>query len=276
MNQERREVILDEIEYWRENRLLPEHYCDFLSNLYDVDHEHERGEKKLFSMNSLKQGNLRTWLFIFLMLCFICMMVLYFSAFPFLMQIIATPIFAAACYIAGIRLQKRNPAASSVLLAIGSMLLLGLGLIIIREHGLDPTVWTPLLVISCAVIWCIIGYVISSPILLYIGFGAFLLLYGGFFAQVKPDASWIMLQALWLPLSLLFVWFSWLVHHRGRKLAAVYFTIGIGVWFMPEVDETLLRGQVPDIFTVLCIVKIALACIMLFVLRKKWILWVTA
>lgn len=276
VNQDRRTVILDEIEYWRENRLLPEHYCDFLSNLYDVDHEHDRGDKKLLSMSSLKQGNLRTWLFIFLMLCFICLVVLYFSAFPFLMQLVSVPIFAAVCYISGIRQQKRNPVASSVLLSIGSFLLLGLGIMIIHEHRLEPTFWIPVLVIGCAIIWCIMGYVISSPILLYIGFGALVLLYGGFFAQVKPDASWIMLQALWLPLSMLFVWFSWLVHHRGRKLAAVYFTSGVAIWFMPEVDETLLRGHMPDIFAVLCIVKIALACILLFVLRKKWIVWVTA
>lgn len=274
MNQERRGVILDEIEYWRENRLLPEHYCDFLSNLYDVDQE--RSDKKLLSMNSLKQGNLRTWLFIFLMLCFICLMVLYFSTFPFLMQVLCVPVFTAACYIVGIRIRKSNGPVASVLLALGSVLMLGLGLLIIREHHLDMAFWTPLLVVGCAVIWCIIGYMISSPVLLYIGFGAFVMLYGSFFAQVKPDASWIMLQALWLPLSMLFVWFCWLVHHRGRKLAAVYFTSGVAIWFMPEIDEVLLRGHMPDIFTVLCITKIALACILLFVLRKKWIVWVTA
>ncbi len=274
VNQDKRGVILDEIEYWRENRLLPAHYCDFLMNLYDVNQE--RGDKKVLSMQSFKQGNIRTWMFTFLMLCFICMVLLYFTTFPILVQLVCVPVFTALCYTGGIRWRKRNPIASSFLLAVGSMLMLGLGILVIRQHGLDPSFWITVLVLGCGLIWCIMGYVISSPVLLYIGFGAFVLLYAGFFARVNPEASWLVLQGLWLPLSLLLVWFSWLVHHRGKKLAAVYFTSGIAIWFMPEVDEVLLRGQMPDIFAALCVTKIALACILLFILRKKWIVWVAA
>lgn len=34
MDDHRKKVITNEIEYWKQNRLLPEHYCDFLLNLY--------------------------------------------------------------------------------------------------------------------------------------------------------------------------------------------------------------------------------------------------
>ena len=30
----RKEIIIHEINYWKKNRMLPEHYCDFLLNLY--------------------------------------------------------------------------------------------------------------------------------------------------------------------------------------------------------------------------------------------------
>lgn len=34
MDDHRRKIIINEIKYWKQNRLLPEHYCDFLLNLY--------------------------------------------------------------------------------------------------------------------------------------------------------------------------------------------------------------------------------------------------
>lgn len=34
MDDNRRKIITNEIKYWKQNRLLPEHYCDFLLNLY--------------------------------------------------------------------------------------------------------------------------------------------------------------------------------------------------------------------------------------------------
>ena len=34
MNQQRKRMIISEIKYWKQNKLLPEHYCDFLITLY--------------------------------------------------------------------------------------------------------------------------------------------------------------------------------------------------------------------------------------------------
>jgi hypothetical protein len=34
MDDHRRKIIINEIQYWKQNRMLPEHYCDFLLNLY--------------------------------------------------------------------------------------------------------------------------------------------------------------------------------------------------------------------------------------------------
>ena len=34
MNPQRKRMIISEIQYWKKNRLLPEHYCDFLITLY--------------------------------------------------------------------------------------------------------------------------------------------------------------------------------------------------------------------------------------------------
>lgn len=46
MEQERKETIIHEIKYWKENQLIPSHYCDFLLALYtegtgDIDEASE-------------------------------------------------------------------------------------------------------------------------------------------------------------------------------------------------------------------------------------------
>lgn len=42
MNQQRRRIIIAEIKYWKQNKLLPEHYCDFLITLYAQGEEVEK------------------------------------------------------------------------------------------------------------------------------------------------------------------------------------------------------------------------------------------
>lgn len=34
MTNPRKKIILNEILFWKQNKLLPEHYCDFLAALY--------------------------------------------------------------------------------------------------------------------------------------------------------------------------------------------------------------------------------------------------
>ncbi|RNA68883.1 hypothetical protein [Alteribacter keqinensis] len=42
---DRKKIIIREIEYWRRNRLLPEVYCTFLLRLYE-DKEHDQNERR--------------------------------------------------------------------------------------------------------------------------------------------------------------------------------------------------------------------------------------
>ncbi|MHC8517078.1 hypothetical protein [Sporosarcina sp. ITBMC105] len=39
MNAQRKKIIMAEIHYWKQNKLLPEHYCDFLLTLYTQGEE---------------------------------------------------------------------------------------------------------------------------------------------------------------------------------------------------------------------------------------------
>ena len=46
MNENRKQIIINEIIYWKKNELLPEHYCDFLLALIYRRQRAERSIKK--------------------------------------------------------------------------------------------------------------------------------------------------------------------------------------------------------------------------------------
>ncbi|MDW0117374.1 hypothetical protein QTL97_10545 [Sporosarcina thermotolerans] len=41
MSNQRKKTIITEIKYWKENKLLPEHYCDYLITLYTQGEQEE-------------------------------------------------------------------------------------------------------------------------------------------------------------------------------------------------------------------------------------------
>ncbi|WP_342505214.1 hypothetical protein [Sporosarcina sp. FSL K6-2383] len=47
MNQQRKRIIISEIKYWKQNKLLPAHYCDFLITLYAQGEEGNNQEVKV-------------------------------------------------------------------------------------------------------------------------------------------------------------------------------------------------------------------------------------
>lgn len=57
MQEEKKETILKEIAFWKTNRLLPEHYCDFLTTLYSGGDEEEQDVQKK------KRHSSKAWVF---------------------------------------------------------------------------------------------------------------------------------------------------------------------------------------------------------------------
>ncbi|MCM3743378.1 hypothetical protein M3193_04435 [Sporosarcina luteola] len=67
MNAQRKKIIMAEINYWKQNKLLPEHYCDFLLTLYTQgDHEQEISATDAVLSREKKKVNTRIILLQFL------------------------------------------------------------------------------------------------------------------------------------------------------------------------------------------------------------------
>ena len=69
MNDQRKKIIMTEINYWKKNKLLPEHYCDFLITLYTRgDQEGEIKLSDAILVRDKKKGRLSFIVFILLAL----------------------------------------------------------------------------------------------------------------------------------------------------------------------------------------------------------------
>lgn len=274
MNLEKREIILKEIHYWRRSKLLPEQYCDFLTNLYND--EAEIKDSNPVSLNNLQQGNIKIWLFGFGIISLIFLISLYFSVFPWPLQLATALCVLIVCYGYSAIYRDRNNMISVLLAGAGSVLTMGFGLWLIALHDLDPDFWRPLLIAGCGLLWIVLGFALRIGLLHYCGFAFWGLLYAGFSGQMRPNASLLELELLWLPLCVLMIWLSWLVYHRIQGISGVYLGVGVSLWLMPEMDALWLRQDYPEWVSLVLIFKIAAGLALLFIFRKKWITWVAS
>ncbi|OWA36684.1 hypothetical protein B9G55_00965 [Saccharibacillus sp. O16] len=276
MEREKKRVIIMEIENWRKSKLLPEHYCDFLLNLYDD--EATQKKKSTLSVASLQQGNFKLWALSFVTIALLSLIGFYFPILAWPFQLAAIAALVSFCYGLGTYAGGRawmGGMGAQFLYAIGSLVMLGLGIWMIRLNGWPEEIAMLGLIASCAVVWLTVGMVVPSGLLHYSGWGALILLYAQFFGKMNPEASWPMLQLLWIPLSGLLLWLSWLAHHKAKRFASIYFAVGVTLWFMPELDALLLRHHAPEGIIFYILGKLALAFIFLFIWRKNWIAWVS-
>jgi hypothetical protein len=90
----RKAIIIQEIKYWKQHRLLPEHYCDYLLALY-TGGEGVIEDERLQATNQpkRKQGLERFQLFLLFLLLPFSFVVLYFTEVPDLLQLVMLFLF---------------------------------------------------------------------------------------------------------------------------------------------------------------------------------------
>lgn len=104
---ERKKIIVDEIKYWKNSRLLPEHYCNFLLTLYtgglDSDTEDVKSQQKKVNSNQLA---LLVFTTIGLAIFGLTFLVIYFTNFSPLMQMTIVLFFSAVMFALGKQVKK--------------------------------------------------------------------------------------------------------------------------------------------------------------------------
>ncbi|GKU79700.1 hypothetical protein [Paenibacillus sp. L3-i20] len=277
MNQERRQIIVREIDHWRRSKLLPDQYCDFLLNLY-VDPEEQRDSGPPLhtvgkAIAAVQKATGKQWLFTFGTFTLISFVVLYFSRFHPVLQIAVLAASVVGFLWVGKRLRNRSEAFSLALTGIGMLLLLGGGLHIQELHGLHHWGFRTGLLAFSSIFWVVYGIMARIQVLHLCGWLAGLLVYGWMLSRFTDIPTWYEIQLYWLPLAILFGWSSWFLHRWTKPVSGILFVTCALAWFMPEL-YTLVIVKESVWLEVQLLIKIAIGGGLLFTLRKQWMVWV--
>ena len=127
MSNQRKQIILNEITFWKQNKLLPEHYCDFLMTLYtEGNHEDEKQIAK--AKHSVKGQEKRKgkWMFGVFPLLAIVLFTLLFTLDSVWLTAIPATIVVIGTFIAAFYFAKKNGLLTSILYISGALVLFGL------------------------------------------------------------------------------------------------------------------------------------------------------
>lgn len=278
MDEGKRRIIVAEIKQWRQSKLLPEQYCDFLMNLYRSEQEENRVEdKKLKSILPTKPSNWKNWIFIILGIGLLALVILSFTLLNFnlMAQVAVSLMFIVFCYVVGFMLRDRMPLLTYAFCGIGSLALLVFGILVIQGiENTEPFYYISYIAVS-AVTWLIIGIFGRMRVLQVCGLIALLFTYGWLLNNQLVEMDWSDLQLSYVPIALLLIWIGWFIHHRSKEIASTLLLVGVMAWIVPELYGMFIQVE-PELLVMQAslIGKLFICGLLMFVLRKKWMKWV--
>ncbi len=144
MEEQKRKIIEHEIRFWKESRLLPEQYCDYLLAFY-ADHDRENEQRKKGSLS----------FFLLLGPFFVsALFVNYFTEISPLMQILFFVFGLGICVIVKFRKKRKAPFAAAM--AVSCIIFLLWTAEIWKWSGSDILFLYMALMVNCSG-WIIIG-----------------------------------------------------------------------------------------------------------------------
>ncbi|MFB5662090.1 hypothetical protein [Alteribacillus sp. HJP-4] len=126
MDKSRKELIVKEIKYWKDNQLLPSEYCDFLLVLYtegEEGNDESASNKKRNKSLPFPVKKLAAVLFL-IITCLLTFIVIYFTPFSISVQIITSIIFALSLCMMARFLKKEDRILMQLFLAAALVILL--------------------------------------------------------------------------------------------------------------------------------------------------------
>ena len=127
MSNQRKQIILNEITFWKKNKLLPERYCNFLMTLYTEGNQEDEKQigKAKHSIKGQEKRKNKSVVIVFPLLAIILCTLLFTLDSIWLIVIPAT-ILAIGTLIAAFYFAKKNGLLASILYISGALVLFGL------------------------------------------------------------------------------------------------------------------------------------------------------
>ncbi len=242
---EEKQIIVNEINKWREGRLLPSEYCDFLLNLYS---EGERSgipepvEVETKPKTSIMKRVKRTAVIVFVMLAMVCLALFAanYSSLSGAVQVAALSGIVFLAYIATIVYKYRGnqPIVLSLLHSIASIML---AITFIHATNVTNLVgYTDILLGGFAgvfLVWIVTALWMKHKLVFMAGLAGFSVLYYKVVSSYIDGQTVFHYQVYWVPLFLIALWFSLGCNLKPerRQYGLIFLLTGVVYLFMPEV-----------------------------------------
>ncbi len=159
MTNPRKKIILNEILFWKQNKLLPEHYCDFLATLYAEGNDVEELEEATHKQAVLPLEK-RKMMFFIVGLCLGMLLLLYIYFTVTSLLLLLTGIVAIATitlFIMAFRVATKNNLLAPVFHIIAAILLFSLSIRMYTTYfSGNNTVLFVIIAANCGV-WLVSG-----------------------------------------------------------------------------------------------------------------------
>ncbi|WP_144511116.1 hypothetical protein [Bacillus sp. FJAT-22090] len=159
MSVQRKQIIINEIAFWKKNKLLPEHYCDFLTALYaQGEGVEEEGKEKSSQAILAKEKKNKTILYVTLgIITAILIASLVLITTVAFIPIIASGITVCAFLYIAIKLAKNKSVMTPLLFVFSALLLLGLSFKVWDVYFIEyPSILISLIIGNC-LLWLFSG-----------------------------------------------------------------------------------------------------------------------
>ncbi|MFD2672363.1 hypothetical protein [Marinicrinis sediminis] len=277
MDAQKRNILLHEIEHWRRSKLLPEQYCDFLYNLY-TDKEETSGHVIESSAKKIRESRPKVWIFISLACALISILSVHFLHLSWEIQAGIAGLTGLGLYVYGWVKKDTQPLFAQMMIGISFIGVMLFGLHILNQletEGSIPSWVKGAWLVCCCLWWMATGIAAKMPIFHFSGVAVLLLGYSWVLHQrFESETSWILIQGMWVPLSLLLIWVGWMFGMRIRSIGMVYIANGLILWFVPELYMLFIRDMITEVTQAVLLLKILITAVSLFMSRKKWTEWV--
>jgi hypothetical protein len=294
LDDQRRRIIIAEIENWRRNHLLPEHYCIFLLNLYTEgdrpptgrtagkaegkagNHLPGSGQSVHMESGSVYTVSWRavaSWFIGASVIAGMILLAFHFNRFTTPMQIAIFTCFAFFFYILAFLFRRKAPAIAHVGLAAAFLVLLLGGFTTLNKLGASDQAILLYLTVIC-LLWCGSAVLFRYAYLMYLGGIGLGLLYGvATIDRVSSGYRWWQAELYWTPIAILLIGLGFLLHGRHEKWAGVLAICGILYGFGAEVQSLYIPEAKHDVIQLLLFIKVFALSALFFLTRRYWFQW---
>lgn len=157
MANQKKQIILNEITFWKQNKLLPAHYCDFLMTLYLEGNNNEENlgnaRKAINPVIKRKKWGIAL---VFPIMAILFTILLFTMQYEWVVVAIAS-IFAICCLVGVFYFIKRNKLLATTLQVAVALLMLGISVkISVTYFAGSNHILFSLLILNC-ILWLISG-----------------------------------------------------------------------------------------------------------------------